>query len=619
MEHANRALVQEFQFSMPWDMETTWVSHTFDNEIDWNFQLADDPEWTYMLSRHSFVLHLAQASKITNDPRYAQKALWYIRDFLTHAPHIIERESTSWRSLDAAMRVMNWIDALILLEIEADSFIREGISSHVEYLALQDSPFLLFSNWGIIGNAGLFKSALYIDDSERARLAENRVCESIQYQILPDGMHWEQSPLYHAEVLSALLSMIHASKRHNRTLDDRLIHGAKSMAQFMLGSMKPNRHQFLQSDSDNTDLRDVLTRASYLLNDSTLRVGCFPVLEPYLSFFESPDSRKAYEKQMIAQPSFLSFGGIASGNIYLRTGWSEEDSCCHFRCGPLGSGHGHADLLHIDLVAHGSDVLVDSGRFTYCETSERRTLKEAESHSTIIVDTHGSAQYGSTWKYTRYDMPGDRFLITKNDWNYAKGSSLGYLANSLKPVLVEREIIQLGRSICLIHDTFFAMSRHRYDWYFHYSPEGIVSDEQQGSIVFINRRVKSTMWYERGIEPRLMKTPYSPRYNLMDEKPTVRFSGVFTRNHSATFIIYSDKIDEEKSCTIEPLVVRGLRSQQIYHTHEARGWRICVENEEAFEVMIRSKETTELLQAGSLVSYARVSAQQGDRKEFFRF
>ena len=75
MEHANRALVQEFQFAMPWDMETTWVSHTFDNEIDWNFQLADDPEWTYMLSRHSFVLHLAQASKITNDPRYAKKAL----------------------------------------------------------------------------------------------------------------------------------------------------------------------------------------------------------------------------------------------------------------------------------------------------------------------------------------------------------------------------------------------------------------------------------------------------------------------------------------------------------------------------------------------------------------
>jgi hypothetical protein len=60
VEHADRALGQCFQFSMPWDMESTWVSHSFENTIDWDYQMADDPEWTFMLSRSGFVLHLAK-------------------------------------------------------------------------------------------------------------------------------------------------------------------------------------------------------------------------------------------------------------------------------------------------------------------------------------------------------------------------------------------------------------------------------------------------------------------------------------------------------------------------------------------------------------------------------
>ena len=166
LEHAQRELRQCFQFSMPWDMENTWISHTFENEINWNFQMYDDPEWTFMLSRNAFVLRLAQAFVLTGNKSYAKKAMEYITDFLINAEYNPSLENTSWRSLDAGMRIMHWIDAMTLLEAEQEPWFREGVAMHLQYLVSKDSSFLHFSNWGIILNAGLFKARLLLKNKD---------------------------------------------------------------------------------------------------------------------------------------------------------------------------------------------------------------------------------------------------------------------------------------------------------------------------------------------------------------------------------------------------------------------------------------------------------------------
>lgn len=618
IEHADRALAQCFQFSMPWDMESTWVSHTFEETIDWDYQMADDPEWTFMLSRSGFVLHLAQAWVITQNTRYAEKAVWYIHDFIRQAPHSTKREKTTWRSLDASMRLMHWIDAMHLLKEENSDVFLAGVRMHIDYLATQDNEFLLFSNWGVIGNAGLFKGSLLLCDTELALLAQQRVTQSLSYQILSDGMQWEQSPLYHAEVLSALLSMVQTANQYKWPLDSCITDKAKDMALFMLGSMKPNRHHFLQSDSDDTDIRDVLTRAAYLLDMDTLSIGCFPVLEPYSSFFASKDEIETFANRTHQPPPFLSFGGMESGNVYLRTGWTEQDSCCHFRCGQIGGGHGHADLLHVDVVAHGHDVLVDSGRYTYCEKEERKILKQQASHTTIVVDGQDATVYENTWAYAKRALCANRMFSTVGDWSYAQANSLGYLMDTQFPVLIEREILQIDASLVLIHDTMITSSPHTYSWYFHFSNQGDITIESN-AIHFSSAQVASTLYIEPGMEAISTRTLYAPHYNELRTKPSVQLNRCAEGFCSALFVLHSEPRNMEQACNLEELPVKGARSGRLYSKEEARAWRIQKGSDEPIEVLLRYQETMELLCAGSLKTYGRACVHQGSRTEVFRF
>lgn len=63
-------------------------------------------------------------------------------------------------------------------------------------------------------------------------------------------------------------------------------------------------------------------------------------------------------------------GGQRQLHPPLRLG--QEDTWIHFRAGSLGGGHGHADLLHVDVYHGGEAVLTDAGRGTYVDGGLRR-------------------------------------------------------------------------------------------------------------------------------------------------------------------------------------------------------------------------------------------------------
>jgi hypothetical protein len=617
LEHAQRELRQCFQFSMPWDMENTWISHTFENEINWNFQMYDDPEWTFMLSRNAFVLRLAQAFVLTGNKSYAKKAMEYITDFLINAEYNPSLENTSWRSLDAGMRIMHWIDAMTLLEAEQEPWFREGVAMHLQYLVSKDSSFLHFSNWGIIQNAGLFKASLLLKNKDTALLAQKRIVQSLIVQILPDGMQWEQSPLYQAEILSALLSMIRDAKQVRWTLDSTIITTARSMALYMLGSIKPNRHQFLQSDSDDTDIRDILTRASFLLEERELDICCYPVLEPYSCFFAKEKELIAFNTRKTQQPTFVSFGGMESGNIYLRTGWDRYDSCCHFRCGPLGGGHGHADLLHIDVVSHGQDILVDSGRYTYCNTEPRLLLKSSKNHSTLIVDGKEATKPTGTWSYEKLGLCGSRIMKEFDNWSYAQGCSYSYVLDQPNPVFHEREILVLGKSLLLIHDTLLCNASHDYTWYFQFSNEGLVTLEHH-KVIFETGRLTSFLLHPMS-KSSIESSYYSPHYNQLHNKNTVELKTIQKGSYSALFVLFTKEKNKTCSCSIDEVPVFGHRSGVRVNSKDARSWIINTDNEKPIHIIARYRDSMEMLTNGTFTTYARLGVMQDTKVGLFRF
>ncbi|MBN2311820.1 MAG: heparinase II/III-family protein, partial [Candidatus Hydrogenedentes bacterium] len=85
-----------------------------------------------------------------------------------------------------------------------------------------------------------------------------------------------------------------------------------------------------------------------------------------------------------------------AGQVIMRSGWDADAHWAFFDVGPLGIGHWHYDKLHLSLSAHGRDILVDAGRYTYAGGTWRSYFVGSQSHNVILVDGKGQRAYERT-------------------------------------------------------------------------------------------------------------------------------------------------------------------------------------------------------------------------------
>ena len=138
------------------------------------------------------------------------------------------------------------------------------------------------------------------------------------------------------------------------------------MAYANLAWIKPDHHQFMNGDSDDTDIRDLLTVAAYIFRDPVLKYVAWQTIDFESIWDLGVRAIAEYQRDRHTQkPEETSKAMVYSGNYYLRSDWGEEANLLHFHCGTVGAGHGHSDKLHIDLVIQGEDVLMDGARYNY--------------------------------------------------------------------------------------------------------------------------------------------------------------------------------------------------------------------------------------------------------------
>ena len=172
LAHADELMQQTFTFNRTWDMERCLTPYTL-SELDWNTYCNDDPEWCFMLNRMSYLDHLILASLLTGDRKYANKAKFFILDWIAAHPDIVPEPST--RTLDTGMRVMNWLDALpyfMFLDCLTDSELQQitnRMLQQMRYLKTHYLPKYKTSNWGSIQTCSIvsvlpFLSSSYASD-----------------------------------------------------------------------------------------------------------------------------------------------------------------------------------------------------------------------------------------------------------------------------------------------------------------------------------------------------------------------------------------------------------------------------------------------------------------------
>ena len=269
-----------FLFRDHWEMEPTREPVHFDGPVVWDAVPAGDPEWIYALNRHTIFVNRGKAWQYTGQARYLDAFVSLLEDWLNRVPRTPASENTTWRALEAGLRPENWLRAL-------------------------------------------------------GRLAEN-----LRHAVLPDGVQWEQSPMYHCEVLHAVLDTLLLAQRNGVPVPPALPEKALAMCRALAVWAAPDRTILPQGDSDVIDAGDLLAAGALLFRDPLLAAAARgPVCEETLWDF-GPDAAARLDALPAAWPETASQALAASGNYILRAGWGKEDAYVHFHAGSLGAATG---------------------------------------------------------------------------------------------------------------------------------------------------------------------------------------------------------------------------------------------------------------------------------------
>lgn len=600
---ADSASENTFVFTDRYEMERCTTPVKFEDKIDWNYVPFDDEEWNYAFNRHTFMLHLAHAYAFTGDKKYKESFVRLFNDFVENNRLDELSKRRCCRSLEVGIRVENYLRAIEIMR--AYTSFDDRFENNLEGLLIvqrsilwsNHTAFHRLSNWGAIQDHGLFLLSLFIGDFSTMRKAIMRLDEEFELQTFSDGTHWEQSPMYQAEVLHAGLDTILIASRNGVHLPERFVENVHKLALGMMRISRPDGKCYLFGDSDEIDFRDQSAIASVLFSDKEL--SYYAGDRDYEFYWSFPVDTPTVEKEAPERFHFFPDSGNIVANL-------SEDVAIRFHAGPYGSGHGHFDQLHFDLYKNGKVLLTDTGRGTYVYSKWRRDLKGAFGHNTVIVDKRDFSIMTDSWGIEHFAEPMMAPPIFLDDYTLMEAMHFGYFDLG---VIVKRRILTIEDRFVVLFDNILMNTQkpHYVDFLFHFDPslDPILEENRckaDGIEIIMDPKVK----------PSLSKYAYSRRYNEKDESSLLTLSDGLIRSTCFVTVISLDS----KPVTVHYLDTIKLLSGTVVPDANASSLRIQC-GSDSFDILNINNEYPSggfLLKCGEIETYARVAVKKNDQK-----
>lgn len=536
LKQADRLLKQVFVFEDKWDMEPCPIPYALEN-MEWDISPNGDPEWIYMLNRHEYLHKLLLAYCFTKDLNYVEKLKWYLKHWIRTNP-IVPEGTESTRTIDTGIRCMHWQFLLIqmigrgLLDQEEAETVLESMSQQFDYMRIRYMEKYSLSNWGVLQTTAICQGYLwfkeYLPDNGTEQWAWKELEHQTELQVLPDGSHWEQSIMYHIEVLLAFMKLF-----SNTRDKEWLLKNIDAMSRYVLYSTAPDHCQIAQCDSDVTDVRDVLVKAAVLTGDGRYKYGGYHDMDLDSAWLLGRKGICSYKELKAVKPGSQSLNAADTGNIYVRSGWEEDSHFTYIKCGPLGSSHGHADLTHISLYYKGKPFLIDSGRYSYREKEPLRVLfKSAQAHNVCTVDEESPGRPAGSWEYESFGQCMKNYYREEGAVRYGEMAYYGTLSKG-DHCLIMRKVMAVDCGIWLIVNDICCTGVHQVKEYYHLdsSVEAVPSalDDAGRQWELKNGNEKMNLWGSNMF--RSHQCFVSSRYNqLSDSRCLVKESDFINRH-----------------------------------------------------------------------------------------
>jgi heparinase II/III-like protein len=528
-------------------------------EPDWlGAELPPDEEWRIEWSKFYYGRDLAFAFAETGDVRFLRAWERLVDSWIAQAPHGRDTSDV------AARRLQNWIYAWQDF-VSAPAFpglapalgerLAASIAEQATHVRLNLSP---ERNHRTLELYALFLVPLALPELDPGRelltFASDELERALRTEFRPDGVHRESSTHYHLIALRSFLGARENARRFGLRFSPEFDARLGLACEFALHCTRPDGAIPALSDSDTGRYGELLALAGELLERGDL------VYAATHGSRGTPPSRR--------HASFH-----AGGYHVQRSGWGEgttpyeHERFLIFDCGPLGDGgHGHYDLLSVEIAAGGRPLVVDPGRCTYSEEPPnlRRWFKGTAAHNTVCVDGLDQTPY----RRGRPEGPvAEGRLLGR-----VAGPKVDLLAGEARSPAYEavhtRVIAFVADRYWIVEDRLRGRRAHRYDLRFHLGPEALGDTCLDGCAV---RAPGFGLVFAPGTVPQLERGWVAPTYGRRLEAPVV---SAVVEGVDATFVTLVVPLAQDDP--LPELTVRrhGERTAVEVEGRHAVAWRM---------------------------------------------
>lgn len=493
--------------------------------IDWtNNPLPSDEEWHIEWSKFYFGLDLAFAYSQTKDEKFLKTwqklvGLW-----------IEQIEIGSDSSDVSARRIQNWIYAWMIFSRNNPLFLDEFISrlcqsliKQVNHLRANLTP---ERNHRTLELYSLFVFSLALPDldknSELLKFSIEQLHENLLTDIQPDGVHREQSTHYHCIVLRSFLGVMENARQFNLNLPKGFAERVEKACEFGMHIHRPDGEIPALSDSDTGSYLDLLALAGKIFNRQDF-------------LFVSTKGEKG-------TPPTERNVSFETGVYYIqRSDWTTDAKYLIFDCGRLGDGgHGHYDLLNVEISANGKPLIADTGRFTYSEegtTNWRHFFKGTAAHNTVCVD--GKDQINYRRGKPKGGISQGRLIerLSFENLDIICGEAISPNYDSVHT----RRIFFIHNSYWLIWDSLEGQTPRKFDLRFHLTPDAWNHVLVNDSTVLTSNL---SLIFPKGENVSIEPSWYAPEYGIKHRIPCVSVVSESAANKDYFTLVKPLKIDE---------------------------------------------------------------------------
>lgn len=254
-----------------------------------------------------------------------------------------------------ALRSINWVKFFYRYPETATKTRLDSLYSQIKLLE-KKLEYHLLGNHLLEDAYALYIGGSFFNDKHLLKKAKKLLLSQLEEQILPDGAHYEQSPMYHCILLDRLLDCINYEFEDGRKLKEKY-------AVRMLGH--------LESVKWGVGSIPLLNDGANGIAPTTNQIFLY-AKKLGLKWKKIPMKESGYRKMVVGNMEAI----VDVGNITAT----------------YQPGHTHADTFNYELNIDGKPFVVDTGISTYNKTERRQLERSTVAHNCVSPNGINSSE-----------------------------------------------------------------------------------------------------------------------------------------------------------------------------------------------------------------------------------